>query len=161
VGVKTKIRFDLKERVIKIRRDFNRTACLVYKAEIIDNILSGISPVKGQKRYAKYTEGYKNVIRKGKVRSRKKRVRGKSISPVNLQATGTLLKSFVCKIRRDRIRIAFTDFVAEFHNVTGPRGRKDKIRRMLPTKPKEQFNQSITIKIQREINKIVRRRTKK
>jgi len=161
VGVRVKIRLDLQKRIRMLQRSILRGSCDVLKFEIIDNILSGISPVKGQKRFAKYTPRYKSAIRKGKVRSRGERVRGKSISPVNLKATGTLLNSLTCKVQGDRIKIAFTDFVAEFHNVTGPAGRKDKIRRMLPTKKGEEFNISIQITLSKMLDRLVKRTTKR
>lgn len=131
----------MKELIPKIRRDVAKKAPGPLKIAILKSILRGISPVKGQRKFQKYSNSYKSQIRKGQLPA------PKNISPVNLKLSGVLLGSFFIKprVRKGQklvLEIGFEDFLAEIHNNKGA-GKSKVIRRILPTESGETFNPRI------------------
>lgn len=108
----------------------------VLKKEIKESILRGVSPVKGQGRFQKYSDLYLKMIRRDKSS-------GKKPSPVNLKLTGDLLKSLYVEPIKKGLVIGFDNKLADIHNRLGA-GKSKVIRRMLPTNSGEQFNRRIT-----------------
>ena len=97
------------------------------------DILKSVSPNRS-KRYPRYSDSYGKAKKKA----------GHSRT-VNLRLTGKMLKSLVAVKRRGKpLAIEFKDDKAAYHNTTGPRGNKKKIRRMLPDERGEEFNSKIT-----------------
>ncbi len=144
----------LKKLVKRVQKEFARTAPKKIKIAIIDRtILRGISPVKGEGKFQKYSTGYKESIRAGRLPV------PKNISPVNLKLSFTMLKSFFTKFkfgRNPRIEIGFNDELADIHNRRGA-GKSKVIRRMLPTETGEEFNRSITSTIIKELQKAIKK----
>ncbi len=152
----------------QIRKEFAKsgTNARSIKKQIIEDMAAGVSPVEG-KRWAKYSQSYKDVIR-GKVSFRKiggKVVKlnkpdsnvvgkGKSVSPVNLRLSGGLWKSLKVSTTGRLIIVAFEDFLALVHNSLGA-SKKKVIRRMLPTEPNERFNEGITQVIEKGVKKAI------
>lgn len=121
---------------------------------VLERISKGISPVLGQGRFKPYSDSYKKQIRKG-------RYRGKSIRPVNLYLTGEMIKTFFVNPKGNGFRIGFTSDLADVHNRLGPRGKREFIRRLLPTIPGEQFTKSIIKDIINELKGILRKTKKR
>lgn len=118
---RTKFSKDLKKSIVKVIRT---------------KIESGVSPVKGQNRYPKYSEGY--AKKKGRRR------------PVDMTLTGKMLDSLkaVLKSGRKTVVVAFTGRrnkkLAEYHTL----GDGQPMRKLLPV-GRETFKRDI-------LNKIVR-----
>lgn len=156
----------------KIREDFKKRGPLKIKQSIMQDIIIGVSPVKGAGKWVKYSELYKDAI-KGQPHTdkdgRKFVFRGKrkmyvsdnfkntdvtskanpkkAISPVNLRLSGALHKSLNVRpegstLSDFRIVIAFTHFLADIHNRRGA-GKSKVIRRLLPNRRGEDFNRNI------------------
>ncbi len=194
----------------KVRKEFKKKGPLKVKHAIVQDMIRGISPVKGGGKWAKYSVSYKDIIKnraayrviKGKVvrfskfdditskeakslRASKEalsQIRGKQkdakqlikelnadyhkaaspskrISPVNLRHTGKLhrsLKVFMKGgvLRRASLVIQFKHFLADIHNRRGA-GKSKKIRRLLPTKKGETFNNRINTVMLDELKKAV------
>ena len=168
--VTIKTDFGLSKNLNKIRRSFKRQSCPLYEKTIKRDIAAGVSPVRGQRLFKKYSQSYKDGIR-GKVKFRTingrvipmagpdPRLKGKALSPVNLKLTGKMMRSLFCRVNGNRTNIGFKSKIADFHNRLGiPRKSGINIvRRMLPTNRGEDFNRSIEIAIQRLLDTIVRR----
>ena len=109
-------------------------------------ILKGISPVRGQGKYRKYSRSYRDQILKNKLPFPKKR------SPVNLRLSGQMLKSIFTKFNKAGFIIGFKSSLADIHNRQGA-GKSRIIRRILPNKSGEEFNKSIQVDIQKFLEK--------
>lgn len=80
---------------------------------------------------------------------------GKRVRPVNLYLSGEMIKSFFIKSSDRGFRLGFTDKKAWYHNDTGPGGKREYKRRLLPTIPGENFTRAIIKDIIKEIKKII------
>ena len=67
--VTIKTDFGLSKNLNKIRRSFKRQSCPLYEKTIKRDIAAGVSPVRGQRLFKKYSQSYKDGIR-GKVKFR-------------------------------------------------------------------------------------------
>lgn len=119
------------------------------KRELPDLIIErsiklGISPVKGKRKFQKYSDSYKNAIRKRKFK--------RKISPVNLFVTGKMLNSFRVIGTRLGVRMRFGDKKAGYHQ-TG--NSKLPRRPLLPTRRGEQFSRIIVNNIREIIASVV------
>lgn len=114
---------------------------------ILERIAKGISPVVHQGRFKKYSQSYLKQIANGRYPGKKKR-------PVNLYLTGEMIRSFFVKPSGKGFKIGFRDKKAYYHNETGPGGKREYLRRLLPTIPGENFTKSIIRDIIKEIKNI-------
>jgi len=143
----TKTKVDLSAFAIKkIREEVIEIAHLTLlpileNAIINKSILKGLSPVKGQGKFEKYSPNYKKASR-----------------VVNLKVTGKLLDSFTIEPIKGGFKIGFDSDLADIHNRLGV-PRKDKenvVRRMLPDETVgETFNRRITKEIEKELVRII------
>lgn len=124
-----------------VQKEFSKRGPVKIKQAIIQDMIKGISPVKGAGKYKKYSKGYIKEIRSGKSK-RMREATLKSIRPVNLRLTGTLHRSLSSLFKRGALIIQFKNFLADIHNRRGA-GKSKVIRRMLPTEKGEQFNRRI------------------
>ena len=136
--VKIKInkkRFDLIEEGIKrmkltipmeMRSKF-KTAAEIAKKDIRDTIERGNSPVKGNQRFVEYSEKYIEDIAAGVHAEH-----GKKLRPINLKLSGRMLNSIATRITSSGFVVYFTSKLAKIHSTEGPRGRRDKIRKVAP-----------------------------
>ncbi|MCA9485962.1 MAG: hypothetical protein KC506_03910 [Nanoarchaeota archaeon] len=108
------------------------------RKEVLSSIKRGVSPVKGQGRFQKYSESYTGIIKRG--------IKNKRVSPVNLTLSGELLDSIYVKLNNNKITIGFSDEKFEYHNKPES-GSNMPARRLLPTEPGEEFSKSITLRI--------------
>ena len=162
--------------VKEVRRTFSKGKhTAIIKRTIIQDIIQGVSPVKGKGKFQRYSKSYKDVIR-GKTTFRKINGRtvafkgrdreyhraanpSKRVSPVNLRHTGGLHNSFKVFTAGGfgsayRLVFQFKNKLADIHNRRGA-GKSKVIRRMLPTKTGETFNRRITSSIITELKNAV------
>lgn len=99
-------------------------AARVFEKKIPELISKGISPVKGEGRFKKYSDVYRDAIKKG-------RYPGKRQRPVNLKLTGELLNSLKVETKQNKIIIRFNNPLADIHTNQGA-GKSKTIRKMLP-----------------------------
>ena len=138
----------------RIKKRFSKEIPNLLRREIVEkSIKKGISPVKGQRKFKQYSESYKKAIRKRQIKGKNK------FSPVNMTVTGDMLKSFFAKADGDKVRVGFKDPLAFIHNDLGASTKKVK-RRLLPTKPKEEFNRSIFRNLRRKLIEIINKETR-
>ena len=151
---------------INVKRDLNRAKEGFYK--LVENtivkaikefIQRGISPVKGQVRYDRYSESYREQIKDGKVKSKTK------VSPVNLTQSGRMLDSLSATRNNRGVLIKFEDKKAQYHDIDGA-GKIKAIRRLLPNtggRDRENFNdrliQNLKKLYERSIKKFAERRS--
>lgn len=156
VKVKTDFR-DIKLFGPRVQRSFQKRLPKILNQEIKEDILSGLSPVKGAGVFPRYSKDYG------------RRVKGRR-SPVDLFLSGKLLDSL--KILSSKIGILtveFTDKKAAFHNgnIEGKSKQGAKlsnglpVRRMLPDRRGEQFNNGIRKTIDRLLDRIIKREVTK
>lgn len=130
---------------------FFRLVDKFIKEEMIKSIESGRSPVQkgglepkgssGKLRFQQYSDSYKEAIKSGRAKNKK------NIRPVNLKATGKMLRSIKSRKTKDFIRVWFTDEKAKYHDKQGA-GKSKTIRRMAPNPKKgEKFNAGIQRRI--------------
>ncbi len=139
-------------KIKNMRESFSKLVGVALPKLIIDEILSGISPVRNHK-FKTYAPSYKKAI--VKYYSKK----GKSISPVNMKLSGKMLNSirFIKGSRLiDLAEISFTDPKARYHTVDGIK-RKDGVvkRKLLPIGRGEKFNAEISDMIREAIIKSI------
>lgn len=147
----TKVKFNTKgieAKIEKYKRVAKPKVAAMLKEEIIREIEGGRSPVKGQKRFVKYSSSYLNAIARGRYSNKRK-------SPVNLKLTGKLLGSIFTKNTKNGIEVGFDDPLADIHNNQGA-GKSKTVRRMLPTEKGEQFNRSITLRLKEVLTSVAR-----
>ncbi len=164
--------------VSETRKEFSRRGTKKVKQAIVQDMIKGISPVKGGGKWKKYSPSYKDQIR-GKVRffrkggrvvaikaKRGKRIENnvtktasptKQISPVNLRLSGGLHRSLKVFTRGGfltnfRMITQFKNKLADIHNRLGA-GKSKVIRRLLPTRRGERFNNRIEGVIFTELKK--------
>ena len=109
------------------------------------SIKKGISPVFGFRKFPKYSEIYKAIIKRT-------RIKGGKRSPVTLTLTGDMNNSFKVKKIKDGLNLSFTDEKSQWHN--DGEGNLPQ-RKMLPTETKEKFSRVITMRIKELIIKTV------
>lgn len=103
------------------------------KVIVDDSIALGISPVKGEGKYQKYSQSYKDAIKNGRYKKF-----SKTISPVTLKLSGKLHDSFYVDKTSTGMVIGFKNKLAHIHTVEGA-GKSKVIRKMLPVKDGEDF----------------------
>lgn len=125
----------------------------ILRDSILKDIGGGRSPVKGKKKFVKYSDGYLKQIKKGKG------VFGvKSKRPVNMTLTGEMISSFFVKLKTKSFFIGFDDPKADYHNRLGVGTGKSKvIRRLLPTIRGEKFNRSITLDMKEYLRRVAKK----
>lgn len=138
----------------EVRKEFSKRGPIKIKQSIIQDMIKGISPVKGGGKYKKYSEGYKKEIRDRRSRKIKSASPTKSISPVNLRLSGALHKSLKSFTSGRFLVIQFKHFLADIHNRLGA-GKSRVVRRLLPTENGEQFNRRINNVMLAELKKAV------
>jgi len=148
----------------EVRRRFGQKGTIKVKQAITQDMIRGISPVKGEGKWKRYSPSYKETIR-GKKTFRKKGGKTvvfqgrdeeyhskskptKQVSPVNLRHTGGLhrsLKVFTKGgfFRNFRLVTMFRSKLADIHNRRGA-GKSKVKRRLLPTGRGEEFNRRIS-----------------
>lgn len=150
--VKIKGTVKLKKNIRDFIPDARSAFAIEVKRSIIDLIVekisSGISPVKGQNRYPKYSSGY------SKVKGRK--------APVDLIKSGNMLNNMIAKITKSKdIIIEFRDKkagrLANYH--TKGAGNLP-VRKVLP-QGKEIFKKDIMNNIYKILRKSIRLSIKK
>ena len=160
-----------KSLIPRVREEFSRRGPKKVKQAIVQDMIKGISPVKGQGKWKRYSQSYKDVIedkaayrkvgskviritdpdqvKKLNADFRNKQNPSKRISPVNLRLTGGLHKSLFSKtvggFNREsyKLIIGFKNKLADIHNNRGA-GKSKVVRRLLPTKNGESFNRRIS-----------------
>ena len=81
-----------------------------YKEAILSEISRGVSPVKGEGGYEKYSDSYKKAIKSGYIKGKS------SVSPVNLKASEKMLKSIKGRKTKKGFSIWFTSPIAKYHD---------------------------------------------
>lgn len=146
--VKIKGTANLGRKLKKLLPDARSSFAKEMKAEIVDiiveKITSGLSPVKGQNRYTKYSEKY------GKYKGRRQ--------PVDLVDSGKMLNDMKAVQKNNgNIEIKFnskeSDKLASYHQ----KGKGSlPVRKILPSKRTERFKSDILKKIIKAAQKAVR-----
>jgi hypothetical protein len=120
---------------------WRRESKALLEKDIPALIQAGTSPVKGQRRFKKYSPSYSDAIRKGRYK-----IFNKKLRPVNLTLSGKLINSFKVVEIKTGLSIKFTDYLAKIHTELGA-GKARTIRKMLPSSPGEEFSRVITKKL--------------
>jgi len=166
----------------KVRKEFYKRGPVKVKQAIVQDMIKGISPVKGGGKWKKYSEVYKaaikgeaflgedgeyfiirtingrpvriNVEEKKLARNliQEQAVSTKRITPVNLRLSGALHRSLKVFITGKALGVVFAHFLADIHNRLGA-GKSKVIRRLLPTNRGEQFNRRINSVILAQLKK--------
>ena len=116
---------------------------------IQDIIRKGISPVDGQGRFQRYSDSYRNAIKKGYLGANKRP------SPVSMFLSGEMLGSLKLIEKGKRLFLQFDDKKAAWHQ--NGEGRFPK-RKLLPTKRGETFNKRIVQIIIKALKQAVRKK---
>lgn len=143
--VTVKTNFDFKT-LKDWQKQTNRGLAKLFKETIVSEIKKGLSPVRGEGRFVRYSKAYREMILKNRLPFPKKR------APVNLTLSGDMLKSIFVDIKQFGFDIGFKSFLADIHNKQGA-GRSKILRRMLPTNRGEEFNKSIQVDVQKFLDK--------
>jgi len=181
MATKVKTSLSLKIQLFRMRREFKGRAGKIYRQGILSSMSKGRSPVLKGRWDKPYSKSYKDAI-KGKVTFRTVNGRvipisgpdpgvlifGKKVRPVNLKLSGQLWNTLRVKSSgTGKLKAQFKDKIADFHNRLGipsPATPKRKggvsIRRMLPTFAKEEFNRDIQKRVQRLLERIVKKHLK-
>ena len=145
----------------KIKKELGNKA--PYKAvaqtavsEIKKSIANGVSPVRGKRKFRRYSSSYLNQILNGYGLTGRY---GKRPLPVNMELSGKMMNSLKYKINAGKISLFFTDKKAEYHDISGVGKRKVK-RRLLPTRPGEKLSVRIDKEIRGSIQKLTNRLVK-
>lgn len=119
----------------------------VISQDILPLVTRGVSPVAGGRKLVKYSERYKTAIKKGLLP-------GKTVSPVSLTLTGSMLSNYKSKAGEDTFSISvgihkdapdFDRLKAEVHN----NGNEKTPRRPFVPLAGEQFTRKITLEIRK------------
>jgi len=141
-----KIRNELRKD--KLYHSIGKTAV----REVKKSIVSGLSPVKGQGRFQRYSPSYLDQIDNSAGAAGRY---GKKPLPVNLILSGKMLNSLRYSISAGVITITFTDKKAIYHDYLGA-GRSKVKRRMLPTIKGEKFTARINKELRKELTELKR-----
>ena len=138
---------DNSKLVSEVRKEFRKIGPKKIRERVLKNLSKGVSPVEGVGKFDKYSDSYKDEIKKGTSFRMIAATPKKRRSPVTLRLVGQLwnsLKLFTTGGFTDKFRLVFDwqDFLADIHNRRGA-GKSKKIRRMLPTEKGENFNKDI------------------
>lgn len=122
---------------------------------IVSTIKRGISPVQGGGRFKRYSESYRDAIRKKQGDAIFKEGQ---ISPVNMTLSGDMNDSLQAKksAKNGAVTIQFDDPKAYFHNNSGA-GKSRAIRRLLPDRKGERFSRNIQEKIIETFKELARK----
>ena len=146
---RAKVNFEGSKRQIKkFKKVAGKQLERAYREEILKSIGKGVSPVKGQGRFEKYSKSYTDAIKNKRYSQYNKRTR-----PVNLKLSGKLWKSLKVKARTNKLIVSFDNKLADIHNRLGA-GKSKTVRRMLPTEKGEQFNRSIQLRVREVLTRI-------
>jgi hypothetical protein len=142
--------------VPEVRKEFRKIGPKEIRKAILRDVGKGISPVEGANKFKKYSTSYKKEINKGTSNRMQAASPKKRRSPVTLRLTGQLwnsLKLYTTGGFRETFKLNFDwqDFLADIHNRQGAAGRV--IRRILPTRSKEEFNEKINQTILDRLNR--------
>jgi hypothetical protein len=151
---KVNVNIDLKIDEIKkkVEKNASRAAAQILKDQILFDIAGGRSPVEGKGRFQKYSKRYIDQIDKDPLFQ----ALGKRKRPVNMKLSGQMLSSLSVDVVGNKLRISFSDEVADYHNRQGA-GKSKVIRRLLPTNEGERFNRNIRLAFQSKIGRIIKR----
>ena len=160
LGIKVqnnKIVKDFSVLVPEVRKQFRIKGAKEARKAVLRDVTKGLSPVNGKLKFEKYSDSYREEIRKGVSNRMRAASPKKRRSPVSLRLTGELhrtLKVFTSGGFTDKFRLVFDwrDFLADIHNRQGA-GKKKVIRRLLPTGINETFNRGILKSILTQLNK--------
>lgn len=144
-----KIKISFNNTSNRVIRSMHSQAGKIITKEIKRMTAKGSSPVSGEGKYKKYSDSYKRKIKSGAIR-------GKSVSPVNLRATGKMMKSLRYEIRNRKLSIVIGSRIAKFHNDIGA-GASKVIRKILPNKEGERYANPIMSKLKAAFTAIMRR----
>lgn len=135
------------------REDFKKEIKKDFKEALLELLSKGITPVKNTgNRQARYSESYRDAIKKGRVEGKTK------VSPVDLKQTGALHASAVIDILGENPRVTFTDEKAIYHNNLGVGHAKVK-RRLLPDGNGEEFTLVLFRKILDALKAAIKKNT--
>lgn len=156
--VKVNVNHSTLKRIVKDldnRENKTRIANLAIE-QMVYWTKKGKSPIKGRTRFAKYSDLYKNRIKRGDYKKYSKRAR-----PVNLHLTGEMLSSLKSKFRRGTIEIGIFNAAMAKRAILHQRGGKNEDgnyvpqRRFIPSKNGEEFITSIQRLLKNEYVKII------
>lgn len=127
----------------------------VIVREMLNSIARGISPVRNERRFVKYSDGYSRAIRK-QYKSITDYSSSKKVRPVNLNLSGQMLRALTYKSRRGALQIGiFTSDMAK-------RAKKHQLgldgvprRRFIPAQNGEELTVSIMRQLKNEYVKII------
>lgn len=139
----------------RARDQWQRQGQKLAKDLVRETILSGNSPVKGQKRFQKYSKAYSDAIKEGRYGEY-----GKKLRPVNIKLSGETMKSLSSRKVKTGFSILFKSFLARIHNEEGA-GKSKTLRRLLPTGAGEEFKQIIMRPLANLFTKLYRRQAKR
>lgn len=153
MGIKVKTTLKLKESVKKVKDSIRRESFDELIEAIKNVIRKGISPVEGAGRFTRYSESYRDAIKKGyEVVSDKQ---GK-VSPVDMTLSGDMLRSLKSKPGDEGRVLEFEDEKADYHNNQGA-GKAKTIRRLLPTENGEKFSNVVQNKFVKAVKDLVKK----
>jgi len=135
----------LKKNLEKVNPAISKSIAISAPQFILESIKKGVSPVAGFNRFKKYSQSYKNAIKKGYVKDKKQ-------SPVNLTLSGKMLKSIKSRVTKTGVTVWFTDSKAEYHN----EGTENIPRRpMVPSQSGEKFNRNIDLRLREVVGAVI------
>lgn len=141
----------------KVKEKF-RAAQLSYLVGLIKELYQkGISPVRGGGRFKRYSDSYREQIKRG---TGEAGLKNNQVSPVNLTLTGEMGDSLKVRDSGGRTFVEFDDPKAYFHNTSGV-GKSRVIRRLLPDRQGEKFSREIEQRILDSVRAIVKSVTRK
>lgn len=120
-------------------------------AAILNLLNKGISPVEGENRFKRYSDSYRDSIKKKYIKEKTK------VSPVTMKKTGEMQESLKFVIKGRSTFLQFDDKKAAYHNEGNKKLPK---RKLLPNKKGEKFTPRILSKIVKALKKATRK-TKK
>lgn len=127
----------------KVEERFYKILEAKIEEEVKSLIGKGLSPVKGQGRYKKYSKSYVKQMGKGKLKDKKPR-------PVNLKATGNLYKAFVVKNKGDRLVVSLDERKAPYAKFV------HELRKILPTEKGDKFTRALNTILRESLREAVR-----
>lgn len=149
---KVTLNLDLKKFNKSFKEQFKRDIPKLLKKEILRDISEGRSPVGKGRRFKRYSEVYREKIKKSKSSA----FRNKRVSPVNMKLSGKMLRSLSVRPSGKSVLIKIVNKLADIHNRLGA-GKIKEVRRLLPTRKGEQFNSNITDELLTAARKLARK----
>lgn len=153
MGIKVKTTLKLKESVKKVKDSIRRESFDELIEAIKNVIRKGISPVEGAGRFTRYSESYRDAIKKGYEAVSDKQ--GK-VSPVDMTLSGDMLRSLKLKPGDEGRVLEFEDEKADYHNNQGA-GKAKTIRRLLPRENGEKFSNVVQNKFVKAVKDLVKK----